>query len=1108
MIRALFLITATTAVAAPNAESLKFFEKDVRPLLVEACQECHGPQKHKGGLRLDNLPYILQGGGTGPAIVPHKPDASLLIKLVNYEDPDMEMPPDGKLSSAKIEILKKWIAMGAPWPEAEVAAAKPSRKPGDITEDDKKWWSFVPVKSPSVPKVHSAQSSVLSSESSKLSTKHSALSTSPIDAFVQAKLAENGLKPSPAADPVAFIRRATFDLTGMPPTPAEVEAFVHESYASNGAYAKLIDRLLDSPRYGERWAQHWLDLVRYAESEGYRLDAYRPNVWPYRDYVVRSLNNDKPYDQFVREQLAGDEMLYAKGKTVPETADDLDLLTATGFLRHTIYEYNQRDSEGQWKLIMNEVTDVTADVFMGVSVQCAQCHDHKFDPILQKDYYRLQAFLSNITWAEDKPFATQAQIDEYNAKLKIWEEATKEPRAVIDAIVEPKIIGSQKSAITKFPEEIQAMFAKTREQRTPYEEQIVQLAGRQVYYERERYKADKLKEPEATQYREAKAKLAESDHLKPKNLIPTLAVGETGSQTPTTKFVTRKVGAVTTKPGFLTILDPKDAEIPAAKPDALTSGRRTVLANWLTTPQNPLTARVIVNRVWQYHFGKGITTTASDFGRLGDKPSHPELLDWLTSEFIKSGWKLKTLHKLIMASATYQQSTASDKDALLKDPENRLLWRYSPRRLDAEQARDSMLTASGEIDLMVGGEGVEKSKPRRSLYLRKMRNTPDDFLASLDAPPGFQSTPERQATTTATQSLLMVNGDWPLDRARAMSARLIKEEPKDDVKRIANAYALAFARQPTKQENTAALAFLKSQRGMLQREAPPPPPVSTPLADAQKFFGPNPAARTTKTFLLQPGTANEKLRVNLEGKIESDQFAIEAVVKLNSLYPDGTVRTIASRWDNDKTKPGWSLGVTSEKSAHKPNNLIVQLSGSDFQGSPAYEVVASGLRIPVGKPYYVAASIDNHPAAGQTFGGTVTFYARELSDANAAMQTITVPHQIVGSYINKDRALYVGGREIDKRSLWDGPIARVALRAGQLDAGKLMSWTVNSDPSCIADISADQALTMEKAPAESRWTWESSAAPTKASGALDPNREALTDLCHALLNSNEFFYLQ
>ncbi|MEZ5387849.1 MAG: PSD1 and planctomycete cytochrome C domain-containing protein [Prosthecobacter sp.] len=1087
MKRALFFLTASTALAAPNAESLKFFEKEVRPLLAEACQECHGAEKKKGGLRLDNLPYILQGGESGAAIVPHQPDASLLIKLVNYEDPDMEMPPDGQLSAKQIEILRKWIALGAPWPESEVATAKPARQPGQITEEDRKWWAFQPVKSPPVPQ---------------------SKAESPIDAFIQAKLFENGLKPSPAIDPGAFIRRATFDLTGLPPTQEEVDAFVHEAYASKEAYAKLIDRLLDSPRYGERWAQHWLDVVRYAESQGYRLDAYRPNVWPYRDYVVRSLNDDKPYDQFMREQIAGDEMLYAKGKTVPESAEDLDLLTATGFLRHTIYEYNQRDSEGQWKLIMNEVTDVTADVFMGMSVQCAQCHDHKFDPILQKDYYRLQAFLSNITWPEDKPYATQAQIDEYNAKLAIWEEATKEPRKIIDAIVEPKIAGAQKNAVTKFPVEIQAMFAKSREERTPYEEQIVQLAGRQVYYERERYKADKLKEPEATQYREAKAKLDEFAKLKPKPLLPTLAVGETGPASPTTKFVTRKSGEVSAAPGFLTILDPADAKIPAPKPNAPTSGRRTVLADWLASPQNPLTARVIVNRVWQYHFGKGISSTTSDFGRLGDKPSHPELLDWLTSEFIKSGWKLKTLHRLIMTSAAYQQGTASNKDALLKDPENRLLWRYSPRRLDAEQARDSMLAASGELDLTMGGEGVDKNKPRRSLYLRKMRNTPDAFLTSLDAPNGFQSTPERLSTTTATQSLLMINGDWPLDRARAMAARLIKENTGGDEQRVTKAYELAFSRKPTGKETAAAVEFLKLQRAMLQREAPPKPPVVSPIADAQKHFGPHPAARTTKTFVIKPGTPNEKLRVNLDGKIEEDEFAIEAVVKLDSLYPDASVRTIVSRWNNDKTTPGWSLGVTSTKSAYKPNNLIVQLNGFDFQGSPTYEVVASDIRIPTGKPYYIAVSLDTRPAPDQKFGGTVTFYARDLSDPSAEMHTVTVAHQIVGGYIDKESALYVGGRDTDKRSTWDGSIVRVALRAGQLAPGKLMTWTANSDPTCIVDVSADHAAAMIKAPAPSRWTWESSASVTKAGGAPDPSREALADLCHALLNSNEFFYMQ
>lgn len=1112
MTRALFLLTASTALAAPDAASLTFFEKEVRPLLVEACQDCHGPQKKKGGLRLDNLPYILQGGESGPAIVPHKPEASLLMKLVNFEDPDMEMPPDGKLSAKKIEILRQWIAMGAPWPESEVAAAKPARKPGQITDGDRKWWAFQPVKRPEVPSFR-FQVSNAERAASKDNLKPETWNLKqggPIDAFIRAKLAENGLQPSAPADPVSFIRRASYDLTGLPPTPEEVEAFVNECHASNGSnqsYAKLIDRLLESPRYGERWAQHWLDLVRYAESEGYRLDAYRPNVWPYRDYVIRSLNNDKPYDQFVREQLAGDEMLAAM-KAVPETQDDLDLLAATGFLRHTIYEYNQRDSEGQWKLIVNEVTDVTADVFMGLSVQCAQCHDHKFDPILQKDYYRLQAFLSNVTWPEDKLNATRQQIDEYNTQLKIWEEVTKEPRAVIDAIVEPKIANAQRNAVTKFPEEIQAMFAKPREQRTPYEEQIVQLAGRQVTLERERYKADKLKEPEATQYREAQAKLAGFDHLKPKPIRPLHAIGETGPQAPATTFASRKAGRQSAAPGFLTILESGDAVIPAPKPGATTTGRRTVLAHWLTNAGNPLTARVMVNRVWQYHFGKGLVATASDFGHLGEKPTHPELLDWLTSEFIKGGWKLKNLHRLIMNTAAYRQSTASQAVALLKDPDNRLLWRFSPHRLDAEQARDSMLMASGELDFSMGGEGVDKTRPRRSIYLRKMRNTPDAFLASLDAPPGFQSVAERQATTTATQSLLMVNGDWPLDRARAMAARLMKEHPQDEARRVTSAFQLAFSREPTQREAVDALAFVKQQRAQIQKEAPPPPPAAAPLADAQRFFGPNPAARTTQAFVLQPGTPNEKLRVNLEGKLEGEQFGIESVVLLNSLYPDASVRTIASRWNNDKTAPGWSLGVTSTKSAHQPNNLIVQLNGFDFQGSPAYEVVASGIRIAVGKPYYIAASLDNHPAAGQNFGGTVTFYARDLSDAAATMQTVTVAHQINGGYVNKDRALYLGGRDVDKRSLWDGAIARVALRDGKLEPGKLMSWSVNSDATCVADISADLAPVMLKAPKESRWAWESGTVTVKSGSPSDPNREALADLCHALLNSNEFFYLQ
>lgn len=1090
------VLTGSAAVqaAAPTPEALKFFENKVRPILVEQCQDCHGAAKHKGSLRLDNLAYILQGGEGGPAIVVGQPDKSLLMKAVSYEDSDLEMPPDGKMSDADIATLKQWIAMGAPWPDAEVASARPTRKPGQITDEDRQWWAFQPVKEVKVPVVKGAGD---------------AAARNPIDHFVLTKLAENGLKPAAEASPAELIRRLTFDLTGLPPTPDEVRAFEAEmalelkgkdgGAKKGGAYDRLVDRLLASPRYGERWAQHWLDLVRYAESDGYRLDSYRPNVWPYRDYVISAFNDDKPYDQFVREQIAGDEI--APGNPKVEIG--------TAFLRHTIYEYNQRDAEGQWTGILNEVTDVTGDVFMGLSIQCAHCHDHKFDPILQKDYYRLQAFFGNLTWEENKVLATAEEKRQYDESLKAWQAVTVEPRAVIDSILEPRIQKAQKSAMEKFPDEVQAMYNKPREQRTPWEEQVVQLAWRQAEYERVRFKEEKLKEPEASKLAAARAELAKFDALKPKPLLSAFMVGETGPKGATTKFKTRKAGEVEVKPGFLTLLDPTDARIPEPSGSATTTGRRTVLANWLTRPENPLTTRVIVNRVWQWHFGRGIAGTSSDFGHLGEKPTHPEMLDWLTRQFVKGGWKIKDLHRLIVTSATYRQTARGTppEAAMLKDPENRLLWRFSPRRLDAEQARDAVLAASGELTDRTAGEGEDLSKLCRSVYLKRIRNRQDDFLASLDQPAGFQSMPERQATTTATQSLLMVNGDWPLDRAHSLADRLLKEKPANDEQLVRRLYQLAYARDAKPQEAALALEFLKSQRAQLKREAPPPPPAAQPLADAGKVFGP--ASKTTKTLMLQPGSPNEKLRVNLAGKVEPEKFAVEAVVLLKSLYPDAGVRTIASRWNNGKTDAGWAFGITSEKSAHKPNNLIMQLSGEDFQGSQLYEAVPSGLRIPLNKPFYVAASLDPHPAPGQQFGSTVTFYARDLSDPAAPMQTATVNSQVCGSWINLQRALYVGGRDQDKRSLWDGSIARVALRNGALAAGKLMSWATNADPTCVADISADQVPVMQKAPEPLRWSWESSvAAPVKSKGGpLDASKEAIADLCHAVINSNEFFYL-
>lgn len=1074
--------------------ALKFFENEIRPLLAENCYECHGAQKKKAGLRLDNLAYILQGGESGAAVVKGDPDKSLLMEFVSYKDSDHEMPPDGKLPEKQIAALKQWIAMGAPWPEAEVAGAKVAHKPGTITDEDRQWWSFQPVKQPVVPKSDAK---------------------SPIDAFIRERLAKEGLKPSPEASRVELIRRLSFDLHGLPPSPEQVKAFVEDKRPD--AYERLVDALLASPRFGERQAQHWLDLTRYAESEGYRLDSYRPNVWPYRDYVIKSFNDDKPYNEFMREQIAGDEI----------APDDPNVTVATAFLRQTAYEYNQRDAEGQWRTIINEVTDVTSDVFLGVSLQCAQCHDHKFDPILQKDYYRFQAFLNNITWPENKPLATPEQLRQFNEQRAVWEAATVEPRKTIDDIIEPRIQKAQKSAMEKFPAEVFAMYQKPREQRTPYEEQIVQLAWRQADYERTRFKEEKMKESDHAALSRARAELAKFDELKPKPPMTGFVIGETGPDALPATFKTRKVGAVTVNPGFLTILDPNETMPPASAAGAQTSRRRTVLANWLARPDNPLTTRVIVNRIWQHHFGRGIVGTASDFGRLGEKPTHPELLDWLTSEFVKGGWKMKPLHKMIVMSAAYRQASRMEPGAaskntaststplaprsMLVDPEDRLLWRYPPRRLDAEQARDAVLAASGELKLDMGGEGVPATTPKRSIYTKKIRNTQDEFLRSLDAPAGYQSIAERQATTTATQSLLLINGEWPLERARAMATNLLRAFPGDDAALVQNAYARAYSRTPSKQEAAAALDFLKTQRTQLRREMPSAPPPVSPLASASKFFGPAGVAKTSKTLVLKPGTPNEKIRVNATDAVEPETFAVEAVVMLDSLYPDSSVRTIAARWNNAKTEPGWCFGVTSAKSSYKPNNLILQLSGEDFQGSQLYEVVASNLRIPTGKPYYVAAAIDNHPAEGQQFGGTVTFYARDLSDPAAPMQSVTVNHQVCGGYVSAQRALYIGGREADKKSLWDGAIARVAIRKGPLDSGKLMAWVGMTDPTCILDVNADQFAAMQKNTTTPPWIFESSSTastPTKGSARRDANTEAVTDLCHALLNSNEFFYLQ
>ncbi|HEX3870036.1 MAG TPA: DUF1549 and DUF1553 domain-containing protein, partial [Pirellulales bacterium] len=563
----------------------------------------------------------------------------------------------------------------------------------------------------------------------------------------------------PEASPRALVRRLYFDLWGLPPSPEDVEAFASDR--SEDAYEKLVDRLLESPHYGERWARHWLDLVRYADSDGYRIDDYRPTAWRYRDYVIDSLNADKPYDRFVQEQLAGDELFPG----VPEA------LVATGYLRHWIYEYNNRDVRGQWTVILNDITDTTADVFMGMGLQCARCHDHKFDPILQKDYFRLQAFFAAMLPRDDLVAATADEKAEYTSKLAAWEKKHAELLDELNSLLEPYRQKAAHAAIRKFPPDIEEMIHKPVTERSTLDHQLAELAYRQVLYDYNRLDRT-FKGETKEQILALRKKLAEFEKSKPAPLPAIIAVSDVG---PTAAPVTiPKRGDTPVEPGFLSVLDESPAAITPLPGVPNSSGRRAALARWLTDPANPLTARVMVNRVWQYHFGRGLAANASDFGRLGEPPSHPELLDWLALNFIEDGWSLKRLHKRIVNSATYRQSADHpEPDAgRLRDPENRLLWRGCVRRLEAEQIRDELYGVTGELTLAGGGPPTPATEPRRAIYTKIMRNTRDPLLDVFDAPYWFNSASSRDTTTTPVQSLLLINSQLMLQRAAALAKRL------------------------------------------------------------------------------------------------------------------------------------------------------------------------------------------------------------------------------------------------------------------------------------------------------------------------------------------------
>ncbi|MFT5465123.1 MAG: hypothetical protein ACI8UO_000209 [Verrucomicrobiales bacterium] len=1063
---------------ADDVEALKFFETEIRPLLASSCNECHGAEKSKGGLRLDHIDHIRKGGETGPAIVAGEAEKSLLIEAVRRGDPDFAMPPKqaDALSESEIAKLEKWIKMGAPWP-VEIAKGGEVDEHG-FTAEDRAWWAIQPVVDPAIPDAGAGWA------------------LNDLDRFVARGLAEAKLIPALEADRHELVRRGYFDLHGLPPTPEQVSAFVNDKNPK--AWENLIQHLLESPRYGEHWAQHWLDIVRYAESDGYRGDFFRPQVSKYRDYVIESFNADKPYDQFVKEQLAGDEI----------DPDNPDVLIGTAFLRHGIYEHNQRNARMHWELILNEATNVTGEVFLGIGIGCAQCHDHKFDPLLQKDYFALQAFLSTICWPDDTPLSTLEERMAFDEKQLEWEAATKLIREEIAELLKGQFDNDQTYTVKQFPPDIQEMYGKPQGDRTAFEEQMVMLVDRQVRAKRsnsdpKKYidgKSDEIK----ARYAELQAKLKEFEAMKPDPLPLAFTTTDVGPK-PAKTFLNSRSGKVEVAPEFLTLLG---QPAPKISPTATTTGRRTALANWIASPDNPLATRVIVNRIWQHHFGVGIVPTPNDFGTLGEDPSHPKLLDWLTRRFLDGGWKMKEMHKLIMTSSAYRQTAQREPTSVenIADPTNRLLWRFPPRRLSAEQVRDAMLAVSGELQHQEAGPSVDGNSPKRSVFVKKIRNTPDSVLGGFDAPMGFDSAPTRTTTTTPTQSLMLVNGDWALKRAQAFARQLLSGKKAITEAEIGRAYEIAYGRAASNQEISTALDFVSSQSAF----APTKPVVVDKFPDetglrpiGQHFENVKEVELGERALWLQPGSKFEQLHL-AENALEGDEFTIEAVAILDAIQPDASVNTLVSRWNGNQKSRGWTFGVTSAQSSYQPKNFIMQLVGDNFQGTQVYEVVASDLRVPLQTPVYLAAAVSTKIDLADESSGTVTFYMKDLANPEAKLETVVVPHGVIESVQLPSIKLLIGGRD-QKGHLWDGQLARLAISKGILPPEQLLVGSKAAEAPRAFDFSFSGEDGEHPATGA---LWVRQEKPEPDTGGVPPRVfEAMTDFCHALFNSNEFLYL-
>ena len=668
----------------------------------------------------------------------------------------------------------------------------------------------------------------------------------PIDAFVLSALEKKGLAPEREAAKLVLLRRVTFDLTGLPPNPEEQAAFLADPRRE--AYEKVVDRLLASPRYGERWAQHWLDVVRYAETDGFKADGLRPNAYKYRDYVIRAFNDDLPYDRFIREQLAGDEL----------EPDNPAALIATGYLRLYPDEYNAADVRERRQEILDDVTDNAGLAFLGLTVGCARCHNHKFDDIPQTDYYRLQAFFAPMLPRDDLPAVAGPQRAEFARKEAAWERATADVRARIEALMAPVREKARKRALQKFDAFVVAAMQTPAAKRTAYQQEIVFQALKYTA-PAEQAAIGQLSRAAKKRYDKLQAELAKFDAIKPRPMPAARGVTDAGNRPPPTYLLvggSLKHPSEQVEPGCPTFLGASRPKIIAPADHADSTGRRTALAEWLTRRDNPLTARVIVNRLWQGHFGVGIVATPNDFGAAGEPPTNPQLLDWLAVELESSGWRLKSIQRLMVTSATYRQSAMVDprnaRQALAArlDPSDRLLWHARRRRLTGEELRDAVLQVSGDLDLRMYGPSARPELPpglgnhawkadarpqdrnRRSIYVLAKRNLRLPLLEAFDLPDMHNSCGRRTSTTTAPQALAMLNGDFTLNAARHWAGRLLTAAsaggPATDRAIVAAAYRRAYARQPSSDETNLCLKFIADQAAAIERDGRPPDKTTLP----------------------------------------------------------------------------------------------------------------------------------------------------------------------------------------------------------------------------------------------------------------------------------------